>query len=289
MIAKLPSTLRNLRGISRWDVCLTLFVVVIAVALIVPAIQQSREAARRTECKNSLRQMGLALHNYHDAWKVFPRGCVGNPSLPPDKRWGWYLSIGNYAAHYGTPAIDYERPWDDPSLRPLQLHTWENGPDYREFDTPLYPPPIIECPNGTTATHNDGQPFTDFVGLSGVGADAALLPRTSKLAGMWSYSECVSIDDIADEKSMTVMVMETSRDNGCWIAGGRATVRGYDPQQEVIGSGRQIGGLHDGGGMALFADGHVELLAETIDPQVFSARVTITGAESIPDEPAERR
>lgn len=140
-------------GISRIEVCVMFLILALLTALILPAVRQSRESARRSECKNTLRNLAHALHNYHDAMGSFPYGCVGNSELPPEKRWSWYLCVGSYWGHYGTPIINYDRPWDDPTLRPLQLHTWRNGP-YREFDVPLYPFPVIKCPNGTPKTHH---------------------------------------------------------------------------------------------------------------------------------------
>ncbi len=69
-------------------------VIAILIALLLPAVQQAREAARRTSCRNNLRQMGLAMHNYHDAHQAFPPGWIDFDSLsnrPADRggSWAW--------------------------------------------------------------------------------------------------------------------------------------------------------------------------------------------------------
>ncbi len=80
-----------------------------------------------------------------------------------------------------------------------------------------------------------------------------------------------------------MMVIETAKDNGPWAAGGPSTVRGLDPTQPYIGSGRQFGGLHSGGAMAAFADGSVRLSSDRISPATFEALATIAGHEAVPD------
>ncbi|MDB2687297.1 DUF1559 domain-containing protein [Mariniblastus sp.] len=267
-------------GLSRIELCVVLIAFAVLAAIAISAIQRVRESARRSTCRNTMNQLGNTLQNYHSAMNAFPQGCVGNTALAPSKRWSWHLSIGAYWGHYGTPVIDYQRPWDDPALRPLQLHTWTNGPDtVKEFDIPLIPCPIIKCPNGTSQTHTDGQPYTDYVATAGIGAQAALLPRTSDFAGVWAYEERRSIDDIQDGASNTLIAIETSSGNGCWLSGGPATVRGYEHFKHPIGNGKQFGGLHHDGSMAVYADGHVRYIPANISPDVFSSALTIAGSE----------
>lgn len=270
-------------GISRIEVAIGLLIAICLAALLFPAVMNARESARRRECENTMKQLAFTLRCYHDAQQSFPQGCIGNPELPPEKRWSWYTAIGNYWGHYGTPAIDHDRPWDDPALRPLQLHTWSNGgPEgFEEFDIPLAPPPITNCPNGTPQTHTDGQPFTDYVGPAGIGVGAATEPRNSPRAGLWSYDETRTQFDIRDGESHTLIALETSRDNGCWLAGGPATVRHFNPREPSIGAGGQFGGLHPGGCVAVFVDGHVQFLAKDISPEVLSAAVTIAGDREV--------
>ncbi len=65
------------RGFTLIELLVVIAIIAILIALLLPAVQQAREAARRTECKNHLKQIALALHNYHDSFKVFPAATFG--------------------------------------------------------------------------------------------------------------------------------------------------------------------------------------------------------------------
>jgi prepilin-type N-terminal cleavage/methylation domain-containing protein/prepilin-type processing-associated H-X9-DG protein len=65
------------RGFTLIELLVVIAIIAILIALLLPAVQQAREAARRTQCKNNLKQMGIAMHNYHDVYKQFPPGHMG--------------------------------------------------------------------------------------------------------------------------------------------------------------------------------------------------------------------
>ncbi len=234
----------------------------IGVALLLPAVQQAREAARRVTSANNMKMIGLALHNYHDVHNTFPPGTMPNAELPVDERLSWLTAILPYldqAALYNE--IDRKAAWNKGAN---ETATATSLPGY------LHPGAI------------QGEPGrTSYVGLAGLGENGPTLEANNPKAGAFAYDKARSFRDFRDGFSNTAIVAESNLGNP-WAQGGISTVRPLT-QQPYINGPDGIGGVTVNGANILFADGSVRFVNENVDARVMEAISTIAGGEIVDD------
>lgn len=247
-------------------------------------VARDRESANRLRCQDNLRQVGwFALWNYTDRPAVFPGkerpqqlggitphaaaqfppGTVANAALPPEKRLSFYVVLLPYYSQEGkVPPFDLKSAWDV-------------LPNRNSAGTVL---PLLVCPSYNGPLQFDGLAQTQYVGSAGVGAGAPRLPVNDPNAGLFRYDGQTTVGEVRDGLSNTMVLTETTWQNGPWAAGGPPTIRGVDPATKpYIGYGRPFGGTHPGGLNVIMADGSARFVADTISPAIFESFATIAG------------
>jgi prepilin-type processing-associated H-X9-DG protein len=242
------------------------------VALLLPAVQQARMAARRSQSMNNLKQIGLAMHNYHDTFNQFPPGTHPNDDLEVSERFSWMAEILPFleqAALFNQ--LDMDKAWNDEANRM-----------FTDMRVPVFLNPNMD--NESTGA------VTNYVGLAGVGEDAPTLPVGDKRAGVFGYNRVTRMRDITDGTSNTIAVSESTgtgprvkpspdhKDR--WAAGGSDTIRALTTKPYINGPDG-LGGAFPGGCNVLFCDGSVRFISENIDPSVMEHLTTMAGGEVV--------
>jgi prepilin-type processing-associated H-X9-DG protein len=150
--------------------------------------------------------------------------------------------------------------------------------------------PFLLCPANPTEFDPSLPCPTHYLGIAGVGEDAAELPLSDRRAGVFGYDRKVRERDIKDGLATTLAVAE-ALDGGPWTAGGKATLRGLSVgEAPYLGEGGQFASRHRVGFFpwsgpvvtnVLFADGSVRTLTPSVSPQVLEALATIAGGEEV--------
>lgn len=220
-----------------------LMIIGILVALLLPAIQQAREAARRTQCRNNLKQIGLALHNYHDVYRTFPPAYVADENGKPMHSWRvLILPFLDQQALYKQ--YDFSQPWDSPENQSVLDHM----------------PAVFRCPSNADETSTT----TSYAGVFG--------PEC-----IFRGAEPVRLADITDGTSNTLLVGEVTGGSIPWTKPEDVDVT----QHAAINEPGGFSSPHPGGAQFLLGDGSVRFISEHIDLRVLKGLFTRNGGERI--------
>ena len=262
------------RGFAFVEVLVIVGLIVVGMALLLPAIQQSRQDARRVQCKNNLKQLGLALHNYHDTYGTFPPGWVSLAGAPGHgARIGWQTSILPYidqAPLYNK--VDFHKPPLEADGKPGKLFQTVL-PVYR---CPVDPAPTLNPLRGEFATSNYSGNYGDVparlspLGLGDFWPGAVDAPMKSR--GLFARNSSVRIQHITDGTSNTLMVGERGFASGAGIWVG-VTDNAHEDDCLTDSSHRSrpnagwssYSSRHAGGVHMLMCDGSVRFVNETVE------------------------
>ena len=284
------------RGFTLVELLVVIAIIGILVALLLPAVQAAREAARSAHCKNNLKQIGLALQLYHDVNRCFP---WAEPASPNISGWAWSTVI--------LPYMEQKSIYDDIDWNHVS-NTPENADVIKHFiDTYQCPSApeaeLVSCCYLLPGVEDSAETNYVAVGTSRPQWQA-LAPRGAMGAGVMHRASNIRLADVTDGTSNTFLCAEADVDQddpwrhsqsgpsdpycpnlSCVIGHewrGNSTVStayGVNADTELMYPGPNS--LHPGGAHFNFVDGHVSFLPETIDQALLEGLTTYRGGEVV--------
>jgi prepilin-type N-terminal cleavage/methylation domain-containing protein/prepilin-type processing-associated H-X9-DG protein len=283
-------TLSRRSGFTLVELLVVIAIIGILIALILPAVQAARGAARRTQCANNLKQMGLALQNYHDTHQVFPSGFVW-----PNRVFWTGLLLPQLEQNDLYQSLDLSASWIVPpnSLAPA---------------THL---PVFRCPSTMAPRQLNAQGIDNRVPCTYLACTSGLIDRESGPAplvgryysdGVFFVNSRIDIADVFDGTSSTVAIGETVFDFGKrapdltgtiqvvdhWYIGTKEG-QGNEISESMGTTAARINAFFDAssfidekelcfasrhgkiGAQVVFVDGHVKFMSDSVDDAIWSA------------------
>lgn len=289
---------RSPRGFTLIELLVVIAIIAVLIALLLPAVQQAREAARRSQCQNNLKQIGLALHNYYDTYNSLPPGQlhkVGNQAAVAIAAFGWHTLI--------LPQLELGSLYNAMQVGSLDLDTVLRTPALQ--DLPKTNINVYRCPSDTAPALNSkreydtphsavfgGQPVhlgtANYVAVSGTRWSTPqdwIVNQIDPHGTFWGDSN-TKFEQITDGLSNTFVIGERNwrygwaanwpgqrNYTGTGIWGSRQNlsildIKINDPVLQPNGNpanSRSFSSEHTGGAQFLFGDGRVVFLSDNID------------------------
>lgn len=232
------------RGLTLIEFLVAVAIITVMLALFLPATHNPPRAGRRTLCKNSLKQIGLALHNYHDTYGSFPPAYTVDADGARLHSWRTLLlPFLDQEILYET--IDLTKPWNDPA-------------NQEAFDTILA---VYQCPSAFLDS-----PVTTYLALTG--EEFAFDGASSRM-----------LSDFSDGTSKTVMILEVETAKAVHWMSPEDISGSY-----LAELNENMDLSHAPGTHALFVDGSVRWLGVDTTVKTREALATIAGSEKITEE-----
>ncbi len=297
------------RAFTLIELLVVIGVIAVLIALLLPAVQSAREAARRSQCVNNLKQVGLALHGYHGAQETFPPAyitAVGSDAASPETGpgWGWGVMILSELEQKPLyNAVNFSLPITDAgsaTVRTARLSAYLCASDVGI---------------GTvTVRDGSGKAVLDDLSAGQYVASAGQLEPDEYPAsnnGVFYRNSHNGLRDITDGSSTTMMVGERSRNvaDATWVGAvptvqlctnPKWAVSECGPASTMVLSHTGAAGtgaiyvpnskssmvddywsFHPGGCNFLFGDGSVRFIKESVNPSIFSYLSTRAGGEVV--------
>jgi len=247
------------RGFTLIELLVIVSVAAVLLALSLPTVVRAQEAARMTSCKNNLKQLGIAMHNYHDVYATFPPGWVEKKDGAEEGPFtGWQTAL--------LPYVDQAALFNQ-----VNFDAFENN-DEKVFKTVIE---VYRCPSDPMVGLNPLRGKWATSSYSGNGGNERLpgsVDTPDKLNGIfWKNSSC-RIRDIIDGTSNTFMIGERSLDSGSGIWMGVTKNRNENDaitdcshHAQLNKSITSYSSRHPGGAHFVCCDGAVHFIKDSIE------------------------
>jgi prepilin-type N-terminal cleavage/methylation domain-containing protein len=265
----------SLRAFTLVELLVVIAIIGVLVGLLLPAVQAAREAARRMQCTNNLKQLGLAMHNYADSMRVFPSGAIGdgNPNL---------TQLVN-----AINGLAFTLPYYEQGA----LHRlWNFGFNHNHSINQVAAAttiPMMRCPSGINRdrTRNGLFAVTDYALSAGTGNVNSYDPRDHR--GMFNINTRFSFKDMPDGSSNTILAgdkyvshrnntIRDQTDSTGWRWGFHSTRNMVSPMNAMSLSpwgnlDVTFGSFHTGGANFVLGDGSVHFITQTINLRTYQS------------------
>ncbi|QDU59386.1 hypothetical protein Pan216_02140 [Planctomycetes bacterium Pan216] len=291
------------RAFTLVELLVVIAIIGVLVGLLLPAVQQAREGARRTQCKNQLKQLGLAILDYHSSHGLFPIGAGNTGRQCPNGASGGGLTGGQFTSGRAgwsvliLPQLDQIARYDEFNFEEPFMGLFCCGYPTTGVNVPYQqePLPLFLCPS---KAHQGAESYTtDYSAVMGGGTDSDVQchgtpgPRNYFNNGIFYANSSTKIGDVADGTTKTFMLAEniflnhSTSDAWSWASTARpggtystigpitAAVSSINVKDTTLNSvsmsQRTFASAHPGGAHAVMADGSVHFLNENLNLNVF--------------------